>query len=35
MYEIPSEKGITECLVSEEVIDKNEKPVLIYEKQSA
>jgi ATP-dependent Clp protease ATP-binding subunit ClpX len=35
MYEIPSEKGITECLVGEEVIEKNEKPVLIYEKQSA
>jgi ATP-dependent Clp protease ATP-binding subunit ClpX len=35
MYEIPSEKSITECLVGEEVIEKNEKPVLIYEKQSA
>jgi len=33
MYEIPSQKGIKECLITEEVINKNEKPVLIYEKQ--
>jgi ATP-dependent Clp protease ATP-binding subunit ClpX len=35
MYEIPSQKGIKECLVNESVIDKKEKPILIYEKQSA
>lgn len=34
MYEIPSQKGIKECLISEETILKNEKPVLIYEKQA-
>ena len=35
MYEIPSEKSITECLIGEDVIEKDEKPVLVYEKQSA
>ncbi len=34
MYEIPSQKGIKECLVSEETIVKNEKPILIYEKKA-
>jgi ATP-dependent Clp protease ATP-binding subunit ClpX len=34
MYEIPSQKGITECLVTEETIVKNEKPILLYEKQA-
>jgi ATP-dependent Clp protease ATP-binding subunit ClpX len=35
MYEIPSDKSITECLVNEDVVERNDKPVLIYEKQSA
>jgi ATP-dependent Clp protease ATP-binding subunit ClpX len=35
MYEIPSQKGIKECLINDDVIEKNGKPVLIYEKQSA
>jgi ATP-dependent Clp protease ATP-binding subunit ClpX len=35
MYEIPSDKRITECLINEDVIRKHEKPDLIYEKQSA
>ncbi|GAB4483243.1 MAG: ATP-dependent Clp protease ATP-binding subunit ClpX [Thermodesulfovibrionales bacterium] len=34
MYEIPSQKGIRECLITEETITKNEKPILIYEKQA-
>lgn len=34
MYEIPSQKGIRECLINEETILKNEKPVLIHEKQA-
>jgi ATP-dependent Clp protease ATP-binding subunit ClpX len=34
MYEIPSQKGIKECLVTEETIVKNEKPILLYEKQA-
>jgi ATP-dependent Clp protease ATP-binding subunit ClpX len=35
MYEIPSNKRITECLINENVIKRKEKPVLIYEKRSA
>jgi ATP-dependent Clp protease ATP-binding subunit ClpX len=35
MYEIPSDKSITECVINEEVIEKGENPVLIYEKRSA
>ena len=34
MYEIPSQTGIKECLINEETIVKNEKPILIYEKQA-
>lgn len=34
MYEIPSQKGIKECVISEETITKNEKPLLIYERQA-
>lgn len=34
MYEIPSQKGIKDCLITEETITKNEKPILIYEKQA-
>lgn len=32
MYEIPSQKGIKECLITDDVINKKEKPILIYEK---
>jgi ATP-dependent Clp protease ATP-binding subunit ClpX len=32
MYEIPSQKGIKECLITDGVIAKKEKPILIYEK---
>jgi len=34
MYEIPSQKGIKECLISEDTITRKEKPILIYEKQA-
>ncbi|MFH1014910.1 MAG: ATP-dependent Clp protease ATP-binding subunit ClpX [Nitrospirota bacterium] len=34
MYEIPSQKGIKECLINEDTIIKKEKPILIYEKQA-
>jgi ATP-dependent Clp protease ATP-binding subunit ClpX len=34
MYEIPSQKGIKECLITEETITKKDKPILIYEKQA-
>ena len=32
MYEIPSQNNIKECLVTDDVITKKEKPILIYEK---
>ncbi len=35
MYELPSRKGIKECLINEDVIRKHEMPVLVFEKQSA
>lgn len=34
MYEIPSQKGISECLITEDTILKRERPLLIYEKQA-
>ena len=34
MYEIPSQKGIKECLLSEDTILKRERPILVYEKQA-
>ncbi|MBM4140802.1 MAG: ATP-dependent Clp protease ATP-binding subunit ClpX [Nitrospira sp.] len=34
MYEIPSQKGIKECVINEETITKNERPLLIFEKQA-
>lgn len=34
MYEVPSQKSIKECLITEETITKKEKPILIYEKQA-
>ncbi len=33
MYEVPSRKGIKDCLITEDTILKNEKPILVYEKQ--
>ncbi len=34
MYEIPSQKGIKDCLITEETVVKNEKPLLTFEKQA-
>ncbi len=34
MYEIPSQKDITDCLINEDTITKREKPILLYEKQA-
>ncbi len=31
MYEIPGQKNIKECIISEEVITKKENPILLYE----
>lgn len=34
MYEIPSQKGIKECLINEDTITKKERPILVYETQA-
>lgn len=34
MYELPARSGIKECIISEDVILKNEKPILIFEKEA-
>jgi ATP-dependent Clp protease ATP-binding subunit ClpX len=33
MYELPSQPNVEECIINEDVITKNEKPILIYEKK--
>jgi ATP-dependent Clp protease ATP-binding subunit ClpX len=34
MYEIPSQKGIKECLITDGVIKNNDKPVLLFEEKA-
>ncbi|MBN2468996.1 MAG: ATP-dependent Clp protease ATP-binding subunit ClpX [Deltaproteobacteria bacterium] len=34
MYEIPSQPTIRECIVNEEAVFKNEKPLILYEKET-
>ena len=34
MYEIPSQSNIQECIVNKEVVLKNEKPLILYEKET-
>jgi len=34
MYEIPSQEGVKECLINEDIIVKKDKPILLYEKQA-
>jgi len=34
MYEIPSSKGVKECIINEDAILKKEKPILILEKKA-
>lgn len=34
MYDIPSQKGVRECLVTEETINRKELPLLIYESKA-
>ncbi len=34
MYEIPSLKGVQECLITEDTILKKEKPILLYEQKA-
>ena len=32
MYELPSQKGVGEVVISEEVVVKGEKPMMVYAK---
>ncbi|MBI4843494.1 MAG: ATP-dependent Clp protease ATP-binding subunit ClpX [Nitrospirae bacterium] len=34
MYDIPSQKGIKECIITEGMISNNEKPVLLFEEKA-
>jgi ATP-dependent Clp protease ATP-binding subunit ClpX len=34
MYEIPSQNGIKECMITEDTILKREKPILVFEKKA-
>ena len=34
MYDIPSQENVKECVVSEEVILKKEKPIILYENKT-
>jgi ATP-dependent Clp protease ATP-binding subunit ClpX len=34
MYELPSSRDVKECVISEEVVLNNEKPILLFEKKS-
>jgi ATP-dependent Clp protease ATP-binding subunit ClpX len=35
MYELPSLTGVHECIITEDVVIKKERPLLVYEKRSA
>jgi ATP-dependent Clp protease ATP-binding subunit ClpX len=35
MYELPSLKGVRECIITEDVVTKGDRPLLVYEKQPA
>jgi ATP-dependent Clp protease ATP-binding subunit ClpX len=35
MYELPSLRNVRECVITEEVLTNQEKPMLVYEKKSA
>ncbi|MFQ5559556.1 MAG: ATP-dependent Clp protease ATP-binding subunit ClpX [Nitrospinota bacterium] len=35
MYEIPSIEGIKECIISEEVISRQEQPLMLFEKKAS
>jgi ATP-dependent Clp protease ATP-binding subunit ClpX len=34
MYDVPSEEGVREVVISEDVIEKGAKPLLVYEKKA-
>jgi ATP-dependent Clp protease ATP-binding subunit ClpX len=34
MYEVPSGKGVKEVIITADVIEKGEKPLMVYEKEA-
>lgn len=34
MYEVPSQDNVEECVISEEVINTNEKPIIVYQREA-
>ena len=34
MYDLPSKQGVKECIIGEEVILKNQEPILVYENEA-
>jgi ATP-dependent Clp protease ATP-binding subunit ClpX len=34
MYDIPSQENVKECVISEDVILKREKPLIVYENRT-
>jgi len=34
MYDIPSQRNIRECIISEEVIQTKENPIILYESEA-
>jgi ATP-dependent Clp protease ATP-binding subunit ClpX len=34
MYDIPSQENVKECVISEDVILKREKPLILYENKT-
>jgi ATP-dependent Clp protease ATP-binding subunit ClpX len=34
MYEVPSDKGIKEVVITLDVIEKQERPLMVYEKEA-
>lgn len=34
MYEIPSQTNIKECIINEDVVERNENPIIVYEKKA-
>ena len=34
MYEVPSDKGIKEVIITLDVIEKGERPLMVFEKEA-
>ena len=34
MYDLPSKSNVRECIISEEVVERNQPPILVYENEA-